>query len=133
MTQKTHAKRPLSPHLTIYRPQISSVMSICHRATGVALALGSIFFVFWLWSAAYSSDCFECMQTIASHILGKIALIAWTFALFYHLGNGIRHLFWDMGKGYTIPVMTKSGWAVILFAVASTAYVWITIFGKLEA
>tara|TARA_B100001123_G_C15301416_1_gene1021181 strand:- start:1113 stop:1517 length:405 start_codon:yes stop_codon:yes gene_type:complete len=125
----THSlpKRPLSPHLSIYRPQISSVLSISHRATGVANSVGTLLLLLWVWSAAYNADWFGAIAECAMSPVGKIILAAWTFSLFYHLFNGIRHLFWDAGYGFTIPVMTKSGIAVVVAALLATAYAWFHI------
>lgn len=118
--------RPLSPFMLgkYYRPQISSVLSLTHRATGVALSVGSILLVAWLWATAYSADQFLMWDQFFNSTIGTVLLIGWTFAFFYHLANGIRHLFWDAGRGFTIPNMTRSGIAVVLFAVAATAYTW---------
>lgn len=121
------ASRPLSPHLQIYRPQISSMMSICHRATGIALSAGAVLLVAWLWASAYSGDYFDMWHGFFTSTTGMIMLGGWTFAFFYHLGNGIRHLFWDMGRGFDLTNMTRSGIAVLLFAVAATAATWFCI------
>jgi succinate dehydrogenase / fumarate reductase cytochrome b subunit len=123
--------RPLSPHLSIYRPQISSVLSITHRATGAFLSLGSFFIVAWLWSAAYQPEWFECLSNMAASVVGRLALAAWSFAYFYHLSNGIRHLFWDAGYGYSLPAMTRSGWLVVLSAITLTGLTWLCIFNLL--
>lgn len=125
MTEKSPVERPLSPHLQIYRPQLTSFTSIMHRFSGIALAAGSLLLVYWLWAAAYSPDTFACFQNCSKGILWKLMMVGWTLAFFYHFGNGIRHLFWDMGKGYSIPTATKSGLAVIAFALIMTAGVWI--------
>ncbi len=124
-------KRPLSPHLQVYRPQITSVMSITHRATGVFLSLGTFLLVVWLWAAAYNAEYFGFWQNILSHIMGKIALTGWAFALYYHLGNGIRHLFWDIGRGFELKNLTRSGIAVILFACAMTIITWLCALNQL--
>lgn len=121
------AARPLSPHLQVYRPQITSVMSITHRATGVALALGSLLLVAWLWAAAYNENYYLFWQHIAAQWWANLLLAGWTFSLYYHLANGIRHLFWDMGKGFALPNVTRSGVLVVLFAVAATFGTWVFI------
>jgi succinate dehydrogenase / fumarate reductase cytochrome b subunit len=125
----SHDKRPTSPHLTIYKPQITSVLSISHRISGVALYAGTALLVWWLWTLAYSPDGYEKFTQCVTSTLGQLALGGWTLAFFYHLGNGIRHLFWDMGKGFAIPQVEKSGMAVIAFAVLMTAVVWNSILG----
>ncbi|MBN8530286.1 MAG: succinate dehydrogenase, cytochrome b556 subunit [Alphaproteobacteria bacterium] len=124
MTQAVRP-RPLSPHLSIYRPQITSVLSISHRITGVFLALGTLLLTAWLWSAAYEPTWFTCITQLMSHWLGMLLLAGWTFALYFHLSNGIRHLFWDMGKGFEIPTVTKTGVAVVIAAVLLTAGTWV--------
>jgi len=123
MTQ-THHSRPLSPHLQIYRPQISSVLSIMHRITGLILSAGSALLVAWLWAAAYNGSYFECWQQFFTSTLGCILLIGWSAAFYYHLGNGIRHLFWDMGRGFDLKNLTRSGLAVLAFAATATAITW---------
>ena len=119
--------RPLSPHLQIYRPQISSVLSILHRATGIALGVGMLVLCWWILAAADGSDAYDCFHKFATSLVGQIMLIGWTWALFYHLCNGIRHLFWDTGRGYSLPAMTRSGWAVVIVSLWMTVSVWMTI------
>lgn len=126
MTQTRHA-RPLSPHLQIYKPQITSAMSIFHRFTGIALSIGSVLLVAWLWAAAYSGTYFEMWQTFFTSTLGTIMLVGWSAAFYYHLGNGIRHLFWDMGRGFDLANVTRSGLAVLGFVVIATAITWYII------
>jgi len=118
------SKRPLSPHLTIYRKQISSVLSILHRATGVALFGGVLLIVVWLAIAAYAPAEYTHFFAIVSSPLGRIALLGWTFCFYYHFCNGIRHLFWDVGLGFTLPVMHRSGYAVLYFATFFTSATW---------
>ncbi len=84
--------RPLSPHLQVYRPQLTSVLSILHRITGVALAIGTLLLVWWLIAAAAGPGAYDAAQGFIGSILGRLLLLGWTFALFYHLANGIRHL-----------------------------------------
>lgn len=117
-------ERPLSPHLQIYKPQITSVLSITHRATGVFLSLGIPVLVAWLWAAAHSPVYYALWMTWMGTLIGKLLLGAWSFAFYYHLANGIRHLFWDMGKGFDLPSATKSGWMVVLFAFSMTGVSW---------
>ncbi|MGE5779876.1 MAG: succinate dehydrogenase, cytochrome b556 subunit [Hyphomicrobiales bacterium] len=109
-------ERPLSPHLQIYRPQITSVLSIAHRLTGVALTFGTLLLTWWLVSAAYGPDAFADAQAFLASLLGQLLLWAFTFALFYHLGNGIRHLAWDFGWGFELPQLRASGIAMLAFA-----------------
>lgn len=116
--------RPISPHLGIYRKQISSVLSILHRLTGLALVAGTALMVVWLWSAAYGPAFFSTFQSFMDSLLGRACLLGWTLAFYYHFGNGIRHLFWDVGMGFTLPQMHRSGWTVVLFTLLMTALTW---------
>ena len=117
-------QRPTSPHLTIYQPQISSVLSILHRMTGVALYAGLVLLAYWLVTVAYNPTGYAELHECLSSWLGKAALFGWTLAFYYHFGNGIRHLFWDIGKGFELPTMAKSGWAVLIFTVLMTGFTW---------
>lgn len=119
--------RPLSPHLQIYRPQISSVLSIIHRLTGIALSFGVVLLAVWLWAAAYDPEFFDTLQSAAGHWFGKFLLIGWTFALYSHLCSGIRHLFWDIGRGFELDNMAKSGMASVIAAFVLTAGTWIAV------
>jgi succinate dehydrogenase / fumarate reductase, cytochrome b subunit len=123
MADTTTAKRqrPLSPHLQIYKPQITSVLSIVHRATGVALTVGLIPLAIWLAAAATGPQAYDAVMAVYGSIIGVIALMGWSFCLFYHLLNGIRHLLWDTGRGLTLPEVTNSGLAVVIGAAALTA------------
>ena len=112
--------RPLSPHLHVYRPQITSLLSITHRFTGIALAIGAIFFTYWLLSAAYGADTFALAQVLFRSWIGQLILWGFTFSLFYHLANGIRHLAWDAGWGYELDKLRISGWLVLLFSGSMT-------------
>jgi succinate dehydrogenase cytochrome b subunit len=118
------ASRPISPHLQIYRPQITSVLSISHRFTGLALSLGTLLLVWWLVALASGPQAFAQAQGFVGSWLGRLLLLGWTFSLFFHLANGIRHLCWDAGYGFDIKTTTISGWAVVAASVALTAVAW---------
>jgi len=126
MTEKIKT-RPLSPHLSIYKPQISSVLSILHRITGAYLFLGMLTLVWWIVICVYSSFNPEIARWnfILSSVFGKLLVFGWTAALFYHKLNGIRHLFWDAGKGYSIKTMTISGISVVVGTFILTMISWI--------
>lgn len=113
-------ERPLSPHLMIYRPQMTMILSITHRGTGVFLALGTPLLILWLLAVAQGPASYADFQACASHWLAKLFLAGWTFAVFYHLCNGIRHLFWDIGKGYEMADLYRSGWTVVIVSSALT-------------
>jgi len=120
--QNNNSKRPLSPHLTIYKPQITSVLSISHRLTGLALFVGTLILAWWIILSIYG-NC-DCINQIITSTPVRFFLVLWTLALYYHLLNGIRHLFWDMGKGFEIETVNKSGILVILGAVGLTLSSW---------
>jgi succinate dehydrogenase / fumarate reductase cytochrome b subunit len=117
--------RPLSPHLQIYRPQITSVLSILHRITGVFLSLGAVLLVYWLVAAANGPSAFDAAQALIGSWLGRLFLLGWSFALFYHLCNGIRHLCWDAGLGFELKTTYLSGWTVVAVSAALTVAAWI--------
>jgi succinate dehydrogenase / fumarate reductase cytochrome b subunit len=123
------SRRPTSPHLTIYKPQITSVLSICHRISGLALYAGTAVLVWWLWVIAYAPDTYSGMQECLNSWVGRIALIGWTFAFYFHLSNGLRHLMWDAGWGFSLPQVTHSGWLSIIFTILLTAATWHLILG----
>ena len=121
------SERPLSPHLQIYKPQISSVLSISHRISGIVLSLGLIAITAWLFIAAYYPASYVDFVELSSHLLGRIAMIGFTLAFTYHLLSGIRHMFWDMGYGFELKNMAISGWAVVISSLGVTAFIWCTI------
>ncbi len=116
--------RPLSPHLQVYKPQITSVLSITHRATGVFLAFGALVLAHWLISATYGPQMFQMAQDLIGSLFGKLVLFGLTFSLYFHLANGFRHLGWDFGIGFSLPQLRASGVAVILFALVLTVVTW---------
>jgi succinate dehydrogenase / fumarate reductase, cytochrome b subunit len=115
-------KRPVSPHLQIYKPQLTSVLSITHRFTGVILSLFSILIPFSLLFISFGSDYYQLFLLIANHVFIKIILIGTIFSLAFHLSNGIRHLFWDMGLGLSIEDSYMSGYLVILTSILITFF-----------
>ena len=117
-------KRPLSPHLQIYSKQITSVMSILHRITGVVLAIGSLGLLWVLVVLSLCDAAFSATQACLSSGLGRFVLFAYSACLMYHFFNGIRHLFWDIGKGFAIPDVYRSGYAVIVLSAMSTLGIW---------
>ena len=117
--------RPLSPHLQIYRWQLTSVLSILHRMSGVALAVGAILLVCWLGAAADGPKSYAKFQAFFGSWLGLLLLFGWSVALFYHLCNGIRHLWWDTGRGLELPNVYASGWTVVAATAVLTVVAWI--------
>jgi len=116
--------RPLSPHLSIYRWPVTMVTSILHRATGVAMAVGFLVLVGWLFDAASGPEVYDKFLGVMNTTIGCVLLVGWSFAFFYHLANGIRHLVWDTGRGLEIEQATASAWFVIAVSIVLTALFW---------
>ncbi|MDC3169502.1 succinate dehydrogenase, cytochrome b556 subunit [Paracoccaceae bacterium] len=106
--------RPLSPHLTVYKPQITSVLSIFHRITGAGLSVGTVLVVLWLASVAAGEDAFNDFNNFLNNPLTLFILIASLWALWYHFCTGLRHLYWDMGYGYNLRSVAISGWVAVV-------------------
>ncbi|MDJ0947353.1 MAG: succinate dehydrogenase, cytochrome b556 subunit [Alphaproteobacteria bacterium] len=125
----TTGNRPLSPHLQVYRPQLTSMLSILHRVTGVALAVGALLLVWWLLAVAAGPDAHATVNGFLISWIGRLLLFGWSFALFYHLCTGIRHLFWDAGLGMELKQVYASGWTVVAVSLAMTLIAWIAGYG----
>lgn len=121
----TIANRPLSPHLQVYKPQLTSILSITHRATGIALVGGSLLLVIQLLSAASGPEAFACFQGFIGSWFGLLLLFGWSVSLFYHLANGIRHLVWDAGCGLELDAAYQSGKMVVIATGALTVLSWL--------
>ena len=117
--------RPLSPHLQIYRPQLTSVLSIAHRATGIVLSTGALLLVYWLNALAAGASAFDPVRHVMAAWYGQAMLLGFSFCLFYHLCNGIRHLFWDAGLGFGLAAVYRSGRAVVVVSIALTVALWV--------
>ena len=120
--------RPLSPHLSIWRFQLPAVMSITHRITAVVLTSGTVLLTAWLIALASGENSFELVSMIVSHPLGQFVMFGYSVVLFYHASNGVRHLFWDFGKGLDIPGVYASGWIAIAVMVVLTVSFWVFMF-----
>ncbi len=116
--------RPLSPHLQVYRLPMLALLSISHRITGAALAVGTLLVVWWLLAAATGPEAFAVVNGFLGSWFGQILLFGWTLALFYHLCNGVRHLLWDMGHGFELKAADTSGRIVIGAALVLTLGTW---------
>jgi succinate dehydrogenase / fumarate reductase cytochrome b subunit len=116
--------RPLSPHISIYRWPITMAASILHRATGIAMAVGLIVLAGWLLAAAAGPDDYRTFQYTMMSLPGRLLLIGWSLAFFYHLSNGIRHLVWDAGKGFERQQANRSTWIVFASAAVLTSLFW---------
>jgi len=121
----SQAQRPLSPHLQIYKWQLTSVLSITHRATGLALSVGTVLLVWWLLAAASGADVFRVAQGFWYSWIGRLLLLGWSFSLFFHLCNGIRHLCWDAGRGFELKMVYRTGWLVVASSALLTLIAWI--------
>ena len=118
--------RPLSPHLQVYRPQVTSVLSFLHRGTGLFLVVGTVMIAFWVIALSLGQNIFASYQAWLGSLLGKLLLVGWSFSLFYHWANGIRHLLWDAGWGYEIERVYITGWIVVSTSVILTGLLWLS-------
>ena len=123
--------RPLSPHLQVYKPQLTSILSILHRGTGIVLSIGSIFLVSWILVLTLGESAYQIYSQLVNNWFGKLVIFGFTFGLFYHLSNGIRHLFWDAGYGYDLKNAYISGFAVIFSSLSLTLITWLIIYFKI--
>ena len=123
-------QRPLSPHLQIYKPQLTSILSILHRATGVTLSMGSVILVSWIIILTLGEETYVIYTKIINHWFSHLVLMGFTFGVFYHLSNGIRHLFWDAGYGYGLREAYISGSLVIFSSLLLTGMTWLLIYLK---
>lgn len=124
---QTQTVRPISPHLGIYRWQVQMVTSIVHRATGIALSVGLLVVTWGLLALASGEGAWDVFTACASSVIGIILLIGWSWAFFYHLCNGIRHLLQDAGMGFRIEQFVRSSWASIIVSVVLTVLAWVWV------
>ncbi len=120
-------QRPLSPHLQVYRPQITSGVSIFNRITGVALCAGTLLLVWWLAAAATSDGAYAAVSAFMRSWVGIFVLVGWTASLWFHFLGGVRHLMWDAGYGYDLPTVHTTGWAVIGGTALLTVVTWVAV------
>ena len=117
--------RPLSPNIQIYRPQLTSILSIANRITGVVLSVFAVVLVVWLIAAATGPQAYAAVQSAIASWIGRIVLFGCTFAFFLHLCGGIRHLVWDAGYGFALRSIYASGWAIVAASVVLTVAAWV--------
>ena len=117
--------RPLSPNIQIYRPQLTSVLSIMNRLTGIALSLFAVALVVWLMAAAEGPQSYSIIQRVIRSWVGQLFLFGCTFSFFFHLCGGLRHLVWDAGVGFELRSIYATGWMVVSASVALTVATWI--------
>jgi succinate dehydrogenase / fumarate reductase cytochrome b subunit len=118
-------RRPLSPHIQVYRWPVSMALSILHRITGVALGIGTLLLTYWLVATAGTDDAYEGAQWFLGSAVGLLLLFGWSAALIFHFFSGSRHLLWDIGIGFDPPHYNLSGWGVIIATGVFTLLVWI--------
>ena len=125
MTRSAGVERPLSPHLQIYRWTLTMALSILHRATGMALGAGTVLLAWWLIAAATGGQAFDAVSWFLSSWLGFLVLIGFTWALFLHMLNGIRHLMWDLGKGFEVETARRNSRIVAGGSALLTVLAWV--------
>lgn len=125
-------QRPISPHLQIYRQQITMVLSILHRITGLFLCLGLVMLVCWVVVVAAGPEAYAKFQNIAVSWPGRLLLLGLAFSLIFHLCAGVRHLFWDMGMGFDLNTTTINSWAIVVISLLGTLIAGLSIFGGAE-
>jgi len=121
------SNRPLSPHLQVYKPQLTSILSIFHRISGLLLALGLVLFVYWLYALATDVAAADQFRGWMLSVPGQIALYLWLYTFYYHFCNGIRHLLWDVGQGLTIKKVYRSGYTVLIAAAVLTVLTYLLV------
>ena len=117
--------RPLSPHLQVYRPQLTSLLSVAHRGSGIVIAAGALLVAWWFWAVAAGGESYAATRSFFASWLGQLLLLAWSAATFYHLSNGIRHLLWDAGWGFELGTLYTTGKIVLVAAAVLTAVAWL--------
>ena len=125
--------RPMSPHLQVWRWHVTMLTSILHRGTGIALYAGVLVLVGWVIALAAGPDAFDAYGALLGSLIGLPVLFGLTVAFLYHLANGVRHLFWDSGKGFEPKTADMTGWAAIAFGVVAAVLIWIIIFLNMGA
>lgn len=129
MADTKPAQRPLSPHLQIYRPMLTMMMSIFHRITGIALSAGVILLVWWLSAAATSDSYFDVVQSVFGSWLGRLVLFGFTWALIHHMLGGLRHLLWDTGRGFDLALVETMAKANLIGSIVITIVLWVIGYG----
>jgi succinate dehydrogenase cytochrome b subunit len=125
--------RPTSPHVWIYRWTVTMATSIVHRLTGIALGIGTLLLTWWLLAAASGPGEFAHVHSFVGSFLGRLILFGFTWALSFHLLNGIRHLAWDTGWGFDVKTATVTGWIVVVLSVLVTLLAWVIGYHMLGA
>ena len=132
MSDTKRAGRPLSPHLQIYRPMLSMMMSILHRITGAALYVGILLLLWWLVAAARSDTAFDAAQAFFGHWFGRVILFGFSWALIHHALGGLRHLLWDTGRGFDLKTVEWLARANVIGGIALTILLWVIAYGVIR-
>jgi succinate dehydrogenase / fumarate reductase, cytochrome b subunit len=133
MTNKLEVERPLSPHLQIYRPMLTMMMSIAHRLTGAANAVGFVLLTWWLVAISIGPDSYATVDQFFSSIVGKLLLFLFTWALIHHMLGGIRHLIWDTGAALDKTSIEVAAWLTILSSIVLTVLIWVAGYALMVA
>jgi succinate dehydrogenase cytochrome b subunit len=128
MAETRHDQRPLSPHLQIYKPMLTMMMSIVHRITGMGLYFGMILLIWWLLAAAISANYFAMVQAFFGHPIGKLILFGFTWALLHHTLGGLRHLLWDTGRGLDLTATEWMARANLVLSILGTLALWLGVY-----
>ncbi len=129
MTNKLEAERPLSPHLQIYRPMLTMMMSIAHRITGASLAVGFALLTWWLVAVSIGPEAYAVVNQFFSGLIGRLLLFLFTWALIHHMLGGIRHLIWDTGTGLDKTSIEVFAWLTIISSIVLTVLIWVVGYG----
>lgn len=132
MSDSRNAGRPLSPHLQIYRGGLTMLMSIVHRATGIALYAGTLLLVWWLSAAATSDEYFALVQALLGSWLGQLVMFGFTWSLVHHTAGGIRHLIWDTGRGFDLPSVETGARITLGSSIVITILLWVFAYGVMS-
>ncbi len=126
-------ERPMSPHLQIYTPLMSMVMSIVHRMTGVALFFGTILLAWWLAAAAIGPEAYASFMALADSLIGGLVLFGYTWALIHHMLGGVRHFIWDTGRGFELRTIDALAWGTLILSITLTLVIWFATFRMMGA
>lgn len=132
MSTSQNTRRPISPHLQIYKRTLTMMMSIVHRVTGVALYAGTLLFVWWLTAAAISDQYFDMAQAVFGSWIGRLVLFGFTWALIHHAAGGIRHLIWDTGRAFDLRAVEMGARITLASSIILTILLWVAAFGVMS-
>ena len=133
MTNKLEAERPLSPHLQIYRPMLTMMMSIAHRITGASLAVGFALLTWWLVAVSLGPEAYALVDAFFGSLIGRLLLFLFTGALIHHMLGGIRHLIWDTGRGLDKVSIEVFAWATLISSIVLTVLIWVAGYALMGA